>query len=333
MLSWVNAVEVANCWICSASIIVTKIQSTFLIMKVKIEGIMNVNITTELVKALIIEQFPWLEHLEIKPVETSGHDNRTFHLGEALLIRLSSAEPYALKVPKEQEWLPKLAPYLSLAIPHPIAMGQPSNDYPWHWSIYKWIEGSSINTLYTNDLDLECIATELVRFLKELHMIDTSDANDLLPGQHNWWRGDHVSVYDEQARTQIIDLQGIIDTEAALTLWEEAISSKWHKTPVFIHGDLAVGNIIIKNRRPTAIIDFGGMGIGDPACDLVIAWTFLNGASRKIFKSQMDLDHNTWNRARGWALWKACFELTQLENRTSTKQQQIINEVINDINF
>jgi aminoglycoside phosphotransferase (APT) family kinase protein len=290
----------------------------------------NPNITENLVKELISEQFPEYAHLPIKSVEVSGHDNRTFHLGDEMLIRLPSAKAYADKVKKEQQWLPKLASHLSLAIPTPIAFGLPSKNYPWNWSIYNWLEGKSANCLSKADIDLSAVATNLANFLKELHKIDTNDA--LLPGQHNFWRGAHVSVYETEARASIIKLSDVIDDVKALSIWEEAVSSKWSKNPVWIHGDLASGNILIKNKQLEAVIDFGGMGIGDPACDLSIAWTFLDSNARNIFKSSLKLDADTWARAKGWTLWKATFELSAINDKTSVeamKQFQIINDLIN----
>lgn len=288
-------------------------------------------ITTSLATKLIAAQFPQFSHLEIKPVDIDGHDNRTFRLGDAMLIRMPSMAPYALKVLKEQEWLPKLQQHLSVPIPKPLALGQPSNDYPWAWSIYAWLEGKSANALTFVDQELEPIALGLVQFLKELHQIEPSDS--LLPGLHNYWRGDHVSVYDKQAREQISRLQGVIDSKAAFALWERAIRSRWHQLPVWIHGDLASGNIVVKDGRLAAVIDFGGMGVGDPACDLVIAWTFFKKQSREIFKQEIGLDADTWDRARGWALWKATYELCTLEHSINPDPEQhkrIVSEILDE---
>ncbi len=288
-------------------------------------------ITAVLAAKLVAEQFPEFAHLEIKPVEIDGHDNRTFRLGDTMLIRMPSAAPYALKVLKEQEWLPKLQQYLSIPIPSPLALGQPSDDYPWAWSIYAWREGESANALNFADHQLEPIALGLAQFLKELHTIEP--ANALLPGLHNYWRGDHVSVYDAQAREQIAKLQSMIDSKAAFALWEAAVSSKWHQPSVWVHGDLASGNILVKDGKLAAVIDFGGMGVGDPACDLVIAWTFFKGKSREIFKQEIGHDADTWDRAKGWALWKATYELCNLEHSVNSdpeRHRRIILEVLDE---
>lgn len=291
----------------------------------------NPEITLSLVTDLIKEQFPQWAHLSIKPVEFGGHDNRTFRLGQEMSIRLPSATEYALKVQKEQTWLPILAPHLSFSIPQPLAMGHPTKHYPWNWSVYKWIEGASANLVLVDEPDLQQIAVSLAQFLNELYTIDATGGP--VTGPHNFYRGASPLVYDAQTKSAIAQLQDSIDVNAATTVWEKAISSTWSKSPVWIHGDLSAGNILLKNGRLAAVIDFGGMGTGDPACDLVIAWTFLTKESRNIFRSHLPLDPDTWARARGWALWKALITLAPLKDKTSLealKQKHIIQEIIRE---
>jgi aminoglycoside phosphotransferase (APT) family kinase protein len=289
----------------------------------------TVNIDIDLVRKLIGEQFPKWAHLPIYPVQASGWDNRTFHLGDTMSVRLPSAERYADKVHKEQKWLPFLAQQLTMPIPTPLAMGNPSKEYPWHWSIYRWIEGKSANLFNADELDLPSIARQLALFLKELQKID-SEGVPLVGGPHNFFRGDSTRVYDTQAREAIVQLQDLIDAPAALHVWQKSISTTWDKKPVWIHGDVSEGNILIKDGKLSAVIDFGGMGIGDPACDLVIAWNFFHGESREVFKSAMDLDQATWERARGWAIWKALITVASLEDKKGAKAQKQMN-IINDI--
>ena len=244
---------------------------------------------------------------------------------------MPTAESYALKVPKEQALLPKLAPYLPINIPIPIQMGAPSQNYPHPFSIYKWLEGTSINLLTLDNETLKQLAFDLAKFLKDLQSI--KDVEGPEPGQHNWWRGDHVSIYDKGAREQIAKLEGRVDADKAMDLWERACATQWHKSPVWVHGDFAIGNMLMQDGKLSAIIDFGGMALGDPACDLVIAWTYLFGKARAIFMTAMDLDEETWLRARAWALWKATFELCQIEDKNALEaltQKRIIDEVINE---
>lgn len=227
----------------------------------------------------------------------------------------------------------------------PLALGHLSSIYPWQWSIYSWIEGRSANELSMDSLDLGSIASDLAQFLNELHRIDTAEAP--LPGPHNFYRGAPPSVYDTETRSAIKELEGSIDTQGATSVWEKALASKWDQDPVWIHGDLSSGNIIIKEGKLNGVIDFGGMAIGDPACDLVITWTFLQAESSafranemspeelNLEGSKLNLDPNTWARARGWALWKALITLAQLKNKggpEAIQQQNIIKAVIDEHN-
>lgn len=284
-------------------------------------------IEKNLIVSLINQQFPQYSHLEIKTVAISGHDNRTFCLGDEMLVRLPSAEIYAAKVLKEQKWLPFLARNLSLKIPRPIGLGVPSALYPWHWSIYEWIAGNSANEIVIDDLVLEEIAFDLANFLKELQSLDITDAPT--PGLHNFFRGGDLNIYENEARSAIKKLKNIIDYDAAESLLNQALATKWNKKPVWIHGDLAVGNIIIKDRKLVGVIDFSGIAVGDPACDLVIAWTFFKNNSRKIFQENLDFDEDTWVRAKGWALWKAAIESVKaIENSEEYEEfLRVIKEI------
>jgi aminoglycoside phosphotransferase (APT) family kinase protein len=284
------------------------------------------NISVALVSQLIAQQFPQWVGLPIRPVAVSGWDNRTFHVGDAMSVRLPSGQEYAAQVAKEQRWIPFLASQLSIPIPQPIAMGKPSKIYPWHWSVYRWIEGQSANLCDVSQQDFQVVAVQLAQFLNELHQIDPTDG----PTTD---RGGSPIVYDDEARSAMIALRNYIDVDVATAVWDCAISSRWQHAPVWSHGDLSSGNILLQNNRLCAVIDFGSITIGDPACDLVITWTFLQGESRKIFKDLVNLDEYTWARARGWALWKAMITVREMQDTSSLqalKQLQIIHDILNE---
>lgn len=287
------------------------------------------NITTELAQELIAEQFPEYASLPIRSVKSQGHDNRTFRLGDKMLIRLPSAKEYAAKVPKEQQWLPYLASHLSLPIPKPLHLGEISQNYPWNWSIYNWIEEDSANNLTLNDQELDQLAIDLAKFLNELQKIDATNAPT--PGAHNFYRGTSPKVYDEETRAAIKNLSSLIDQNRAILVWEKAISSEWRKPPVWIHGDLASDNILIKNKKLSAVIDFSGICVGDPACDLVIYWTFFKNNSKQIFRDNIGLDDDTWNRAKAWCLWKALITLAEIKDKNSKEaiiQTLLVEELL-----
>ena len=236
-------------------------------------------ITLSLVADLVAQQFPQWAQLPIRPVKLGGRDNRTFHLGNDMSIRLPSAATYAAQVSIEQEWLPKLAPRLPCPIPTPLALGVPSENYPWNWSIYRLIEGNNADVLQESDLSQ--FAADSARFLNELYRIDTYGGP--VAGPDNFYRGASLGVYDAETRTALSRLENIVDIDAVTDVWRQALSTVWRNDPVWIHGDFSSGNILVKDGKLAGVIDFGCMGVGDPACDLVIAWTFLTGENRKIF--------------------------------------------------
>ncbi|WP_131795538.1 aminoglycoside phosphotransferase family protein [Fluoribacter gormanii] len=292
---------------------------------------MRVPIDVSLVRRLIDSQFPQWANLPIKPVAFSGWDNRTFHLGTEMTVRLPSAAFYALQVEKEQCWLPYLAPHLTLAIPSPIAKGEPAEGYLWQWSIYRWIDGQTVSLERVKDLSL--FAEDLAKFLLELQTIDT--AGGPLAGEHSFYRGGPLITYDAEVQEAIKILAKQTDTTTLSSIWSEALAQTWQKDPVWVHGDIAVGNLLIQGGRLSAVIDFGQLAIGDPACDLVIAWTFLTAQSREVFRRILQPDNATWARARGWALWKAlivCAALPGTNPLDIVKSWSVIEAIIADYN-
>jgi aminoglycoside phosphotransferase (APT) family kinase protein len=282
-----------------------------------------------LVRGLVDAQFPHWAGLPIQPVAAGGWNNKTFHLGNHMLVRLPSAAGYAAQVEKEQRWLPILAPLLPLPIPTPLALGTPANGYPWKWSIYEWIDGEV--ALPERIIDLHDFATRLARFLAALQGIDTADGPG--PGLHNFYRGGPLLAYDAQARQAIAVLKDKIDVDAATEIWNAALTAIWHGKLVWVHGDVSLGNLLVRGGRLSAVIDFGILGVGDPACDLAIAWTLFQGDSRDAFRATLKLDADTWARGRGWTLWKALILAAGLTNSNAIEAVnpwRIIDEVIAD---
>ncbi len=268
---------------------------------------MRVNIDVSLVTQLVTSQFPQWADLQITPVDVDGWDNRTFRIGEAMSVRLPSAAGYTAQVDKEHHWLPILAPLLPLPIPVPLAMGIPAAGYPWNWSVYRWLEGAIARTEQIDDLN--AFATTLAHFLATLQHIDPTGGPP--PGQHSAFRGGPLQSYDAETRRAIAALGDQIDAESATALWNEAIAATWHGPAVWFHGDVAASNLLVSDGRLSAVIDFGCSGVGDPACDLTIAWTLLSGEGREAFGAALPLDAATWTRGRGWALWKGLITLAK----------------------
>ena len=267
-------------------------------------------IDVSLARRLIDSQFPQWSQLPITPVEVDGWDNRTFRLGSELTVRLPSGPWYAMQVDKEQRWLPVLAHQLPLPIPLPVARGEPDAGFPYPWSVYRWLDGELASKAQIDDLS--AFASALAGFLTALRRVDATCGP--APGQHNFFRGGPLGTYEEEALQAIDTLGDEIPTAAVRRVWEDAMSTAWDRAPVWLHGDVATGNLLVRDGRLGAVLDFGSSGVGDPACDMVIAWTFLSGSSRDRFRADIDVDAGTWSRGRGWALWKALISLAgQLE--------------------
>lgn len=259
-------------------------------------------IGAEVVTRLVAAQFPHWAALPVVAVEPGGWDNRTFRLGDALSVRLPSAAAYEAGVGKEHTWLPRLAPHLPLPIPTSLALGAPGEGYPWSWSVRGWIDGQPASGMRARDLGR--FAEDLAGFLVALHHIDPTDGP--AAGGHSFHRGGPLSVYDTETRAALAALGPRSDVVTASRLWDDALAATWTGTPVWFHGDVAVGNLLVDGSGDlAAVIDFGTCGVGDPACDLTIAWTMLDGRSRARFREVLAADDALWARAMGWALWKA----------------------------
>jgi aminoglycoside phosphotransferase (APT) family kinase protein len=261
-------------------------------------------ITAEVAARLVAEQFPQWAELPVRPVGLNGWDNTTFRLGDELSIRLPSGAGYATAVDKEQRWLPLLAPQLPLPIPVPVAVGRPGRDYPWQWSIYRWLDGSPSSVGRITDPN--AFAVDLAGFLTALYAIDAVDGPPA--GSHSAHRGGPLGYFDDEEIPAALDLLADdtgVDTAAVGEVWQAALSSRWEQPPVWVHGDVVGSNLLVADGKLSGVIDFGCAAVGDPACDLVMAWTSFAGESSERFRDQLSLDEETWARGRGWALWKA----------------------------
>ncbi|SMC91735.1 aminoglycoside phosphotransferase family protein [Rhizobium sp. RU36D] len=289
----------------------------------------RLDISTPLVRALIADQFPQWVDLHIAPLVPGGWNNRSFRLGEAMSVRMPSAERYAAQVEKEQTTLPKLAPHLPLPITKAIAMGKPGRGYPFPFGIYGWIEGETAKRDRIHDMGR--FALDLAQFLNALRAINASDG--IPAGAHNFFRGGDLAVYEAEARAALALLGEHLDQNLLTEILDLALSSRWQHPPVWVHGDIAWGNLLVRDGQLAAVIDFGSCGTGDPACDLAIAWTLFDGESRAVFRKALGLEADVWQRARGWTLWKALIVLAQEQDKTSAvaaEQREVIQALAED---
>lgn len=246
----------------------------------------------DLARRLVDAQFPRWRDLPLTRLEPAGSDNLIFRLGDELAVRLPN-EWAAGQAAKENRLLPRLAPHLPLAIPVPVGVGVPALGFPWHWSVSRWLDG---DTATVDGLaDPAETAADLAGFLKALQGLDTGDTTAD--------EGDPLADRDADTRRSIAAVAGVFDTDALTEVWDDALAAPgWEGPPVWHHGDMHNGNLLTVDGRLSAVIDFGGLGVGDPACDLVVAWTLFDGDAREVFRAALGVDDATWARGRGWAV-------------------------------
>ncbi|MCY1136608.1 aminoglycoside phosphotransferase family protein [Actinoplanes sp. Pm04-4] len=267
------------------------------------------------VHRLIAGQFPQWAELPVKPVAVGGWDNWTFHLGADKLVRLPSAAEYALAVEKEHRWLPVLADRLPLPVPVSLAKGEPDAGYPFPWSVYRWIDGAPASR--ESIADPVRFALDLAEFLAALQGVDATDGPR--PGVHNWFRGGTLRTFDKM-------VEDADDSDLVREIWAAALDAPWDGVDRWFHGDIARGNLLLDDGHLSAVIDFGTCGVGDPACDLAIAWTLLTADGRKAFRERLSVDDAMWARGRGWALWKTLASSVEDE----PESRRILGEIFSE---
>jgi aminoglycoside phosphotransferase (APT) family kinase protein len=256
----------------------------------------DIDIDESLVRRLIANQFPRWADLPVARVRSAGTDNAIFRLGDDLAVRLPRLSRAAETVDTEQRWLPRLSRLLPLAVPVPLGKGAPDDGFPYPWSVYRWLDGD--NLVDRPDVDLDDAARQLGRFVAALRRIDAA-------GGPPSFRGGPVSTLDDRVRAEIRELGADAAVDAAVTTaaWETALGAPtWQAAPVWVHADLYPVNLLARQSRLAAVIDFGGLGVGDPACDLLPAWAILTASTRELFRAEAGVDDATWVRGRGWGL-------------------------------
>jgi|KBSMisStandDraft_5_1062788.scaffolds.fasta_scaffold430885_2 aminoglycoside phosphotransferase (APT) family kinase protein len=248
----------------------------------------------ELVRRLLIDQFPEWATIPIVRIEPSGTDNAIFRLGDVMAVRLARRDGPTIEADKEHQWLPRLAPALPVEIPLPVARGRPGAGYPWFWSIVRWLEG---DTPLGETID----ADELAVFVAALQRVDA--AGGPAPGVR---RGEPLAIREPGVRRALENR----DVPGAAELWDEAMSApEWDRERVWLHADIDARNVLVRDGRLTGVIDWGCTGVGDPAVDVMAAWKLLTLDGRDRFREALEVDDATWLRARGWALSQALIAL------------------------
>jgi aminoglycoside phosphotransferase (APT) family kinase protein len=284
-----------------------------------------------LVRRLVAAQFPQWADLPIDRVPSAGTDNALYRLGDDMVARLPRRQRTTGPLEKERRWLPRLAPLLPLAVPSPLADGMPGEGYPFEWSVYRWLDGDAASR--ERLAGVPDLATELARFIAALQQIDPTGGPP--PGEHNFFRGVPLETRDAPTRAAIASLGPSINAGALTAAWKAALRAPdWDRPPVWIHGDLDSRNLLVVGHRLSAVLDFGCLGVGDPACDVAVAWKVLSADTRDVLRAELSVDDATWARARGWVLSQALIALSYYTLETNAvlvrEAQQWITEVLAD---
>lgn len=280
------------------------------------------HIDENLVKKLLSNQFPKFANLPLRLIFPQGTDNVMYQLGNDMIVRMPRIDSAANSLMKEKRWLPTLASRLPINIPNVIGVGNPDEIYPYPWIVGNFIEGKHLSN--ENKLDLNQAAIDLGNFVLSMQRVSTKDAPFCS-------RGKPLSTRDKDIREAIALIEDIYDIKLLTEIWEYFLQlPNWSKNPTWIHGDLHADNLLAENRKITAIVDFGMAGIGDPAVDLMVAWTLLNKEARKIFKDIVKPDQDTWERGKAWAFnFIVAYPYYKKSNpRFAQAAKKIVDEVI-----
>ncbi len=271
----------------------------------------ELRIDLPLVRALVDRAHPEFAALPLRRLESSGSSNALFRLGDDLLVRLPRQPGGSAAIDKEAIWLPVIAPSLPVAVPEIVAVGEPGFGYAERWSLVRWLDGS-VPSVPEAGVPSEPPRRQLARDLAEvvtaMREIDVPPDARADPALH-WYRGDALATRDEPTRNAVAACRALggltLDLDEALRVWQDAMrmpDARVGLSPRWYHGDLFAENLLVRDGRLTAILDFGGLGIGDPTIDLIVAWEVLDDAARDVFREAISVDESSWLRARAWAL-------------------------------
>lgn len=266
----------------------------------------EVHTDTAVVGRLLRAQFPQWAALPVRVFASAGSDHGLYRLGDGLAARFPRLASAAGQTEQDLRWLPWLAPQLPLSVPEPLALGQPGEGYPWTWGVYRWLPGEP--AFRDRISDLPQAARDLAGFIRALQAADPMDGAVADPASLD--RGAPLRNRDAWTRENICRLPDDLDRVALEAAWDTALQvPDWTQAPLWLHGDLQSGNLLAGGGRLRAVIDFGSLRRGDPACELAVAWNWLDAPARAVFREALQPDPATWARGRGWALSIAAAEI------------------------
>jgi aminoglycoside phosphotransferase (APT) family kinase protein len=254
----------------------------------------EVETNVELVRYLLASQHPQWAHLPIERVQSAGTDNAMYRLGDELAVRLPRIHWSVDSIAKERKWLPVLAPHVPLAVPLPVATGDPEAVFPYPWSVVRWLAGE-VATLDRLGNPVQA-ALDLAAFVLALQAVDPTGG----PTHH---RGGPVRLQEEGVRAGVAGLRGEVDGDAVLEAWDRVVAAPdYDGPPRWFHGDLAYLNLLAQGGQLSGVIDWGTCGVGDPAIETIVAWSLFPPDARDAYREALAIDDAGWERGKGWVL-------------------------------
>ena len=271
----------------------------------------EIPIDVELVRGLVSRAMPAYADAPVHRLASSGSTNALFRLGGDLLVRLPRQPGGSATISKEATWLPVLGPLLPVSVPEVVAVFEPDHAYPERWSVVRWIEGAHPEVVDPDtsvDPRREQLANDLAAVLCALSLAEVPPG--AVDDPHlKAYRGEPLATMDQDTRENIERCRTLedfeFDLDAAEQIWAGAMKlpgAADRTTPRWYHGDLAAENLLVRDGSLTAVLDFGGLSVGDPTVDLVVAWEVLDPPARELFRRQVGVDDAAWLRGRAWAL-------------------------------
>ena len=256
----------------------------------------EVEVDHGLVRRLLAAQAPDWAARPLTRVPAWGTDHVIYRLGEQLSVRLPKIGWAASQGERERRWLPVIAARLAVEVPVPLFVGRPQDDYPYPWYVSPWLAGENPQP----GGDLTALAGDLAAFVLDLRRADPTGA----PRPESSERGGPLAGADASTRDSAERLRGQADVDALLAAWQAGVEApSWDGPPCWVHGDLMDGNLLLRRGRLAAVIDWGSCKAGDPAIDLVAAWSLFDEPSRAVFRDRLGfVDEAMWLRGRAWAV-------------------------------
>lgn len=271
-------------------------------------------LTPDDARAMVARAFPQWSGEAITPVHAAGTAHALFRLGTDKVVRIPRDRAAAAHVAAQDAVLATFAG-LPLEVPRVLATAGPVANCPFAWSVLGWIEGQDAARAQVADWTVTACA--LGEFVAAMRDCDTGAG--AVSGPRSAYRGAGLVAVDGWMRGAITAIADLFDAKAMTAAWEVALAvPPWPGPPGWVHGDLHPANLIVRDGRLAAVIDFGLASLGDPACDLAPAWTFLPAPSREAFRVAAGLDAAAWQRGRGWALYAGAIALAHYRETNPT---------------